>query len=631
MHVAAEYENPLPNKIPAFGLSAVPLPMKNRTMLPGCHPPIADAAGDTTADAEAAGPTSDTTGSAGSPLDVVAAAAFAVLEPDPSSRRVTAAAAHANGAAAGAPPSAPPPSQSSKRVDRPDTAPPAAGVADITGADAAAGAVAATTTTPRPDAAGRTSAAPLICGIASRPDDGESSVVSTSASAARGGSDGVETEPSVPGLPADGIEGAGDDFADPKTAERLLRRGVPAGRAESAPPRASESAPAAGISSGAELSEAKLASEAGSEAGESEESSSESAADPPRAPRAPRAVPRVGDEVDAPAVDEDEASDVPDPVDPEDPLVSAKAIGIAEMPEPTPRATANTPTRPTYNDLRPPPLRTRSQDTEDGLTAEDSMHIKILDRTHPIQANASAMEGSRPTMYEPRAYSGRPAATGYRLMPCGHVRLKGRYPAMSDVQHRSRHPRPKGISSRVTRAPGPRHPWSVADVVVDLPVIVDWVSADAAGCEDIRIEATIDLVDAAPQIVEMIFQSPTWLDPTALQRDFRWASPLEVVTGLMPELLAAGLDPFDVDLPLTGFPAVATRTRARQRTLSDEFLTTIAREYTVRGRGYAASLAKEYVVSPRTVVSLIEKARTRGLLTRPATPGAIGGRITHGH
>ena len=166
--------------------------------------------------------------------------------------------------------------------------------------------------------------------------------------------------------------------------------------------------------------------------------------------------------------------------------------------------------------------------------------------------------------------------------------------------------------------------------MVDLPVIVDWVSADTAGRDNLRIAATIDLVDATPQIVEMTFQAPTGLDPTVLQRDFRWASPLEVVTGLMPALLNAGIDPFGVDLPLTGFPAVATRQRARQRNLSDEFLTMIAREYTLRGRGYAASLAKEYVVSPRTVVSWIEKARTRGLLTRPTTPGAVGGRITHG-
>lgn len=39
----------MPNKIPAFGLSAVPLPRKNLKMLPGCHPPVADALGEATA------------------------------------------------------------------------------------------------------------------------------------------------------------------------------------------------------------------------------------------------------------------------------------------------------------------------------------------------------------------------------------------------------------------------------------------------------------------------------------------------------------------------------------------------------------------------------------------------------
>jgi len=42
----------------------------------------------------------------------------------------------------------------------------------------------------------------------------------------------------------------------------------------------------------------------------------------------------------------DAESEALEPVDPADPVVSAKAIGIAEMPEPTPRATARAPTRP---------------------------------------------------------------------------------------------------------------------------------------------------------------------------------------------------------------------------------------------------------------------------------------------
>ena len=56
-------------------------------------------------------------------------------------------------------------------------------------------------------------------------------------------------------------------------------------------------------------------------------------------------------------------------------------------------------------------------------------------------------------------------------------------------------------------------------------------------------------------------------------------------------------------------------------------LSTVAREYLVRGRGYATSLAREYYVTPRTVVSWVEKARTRGLLSSPPTRGAVGGHL----
>ena len=137
----------------------------------------------------------------------------------------------------------------------------------------------------------------------------------------------------------------------------------------------------------------------------------------------------------------------------------------------------------------------------------------------------------------------------------------------------------------------------------------------------------MDLVGNTPEIVEMTLAAPAGLDVAALQCDFRWASPLDVVTGILPELIAAGSDPFAVDLPLTGFPAVAAQPVRRRGTLSDEFLTTIAREYLARGRGYAASLAEEYVVSPRTVVSWVEKARARGLLSAAPGRGATGGRL----
>lgn len=188
--------------------------------------------------------------------------------------------------------------------------------------------------------------------------------------------------------------------------------------------------------------------------------------------------------------------------------------------------------------------------------------------------------------------------------------------------------RPAGVSSRMTRAPGERHPWTSGEATIDLPVIVDWVSINAdTGREDVRIEATVDLVDGQPEIVSMSLTSASGLDLITLQRDFRWASPLEVVAGLAPQLIAEGTDPYKVDLPVTDFPASAIQPIRSRRALSDEFLTTVAREYLVRGRGYAASLAEEYYVSSRTVVSWVEKARARGLLSAPPVRGAAGGRL----
>ena len=188
--------------------------------------------------------------------------------------------------------------------------------------------------------------------------------------------------------------------------------------------------------------------------------------------------------------------------------------------------------------------------------------------------------------------------------------------------------RPSGVSSRFIRAKGPSHPWTTGEVTVDLPVIVDWVKVEpSTGEEAVRVNARVDLVDDTPQIVEMSLVAHAGLDVAELQRNFRWASPLTAVTGILPRLIAAGSDPFTVDLPVAGFPAVAIQPLRRRGILSDEFLTTIAREYLARGRGYAASLAHEYFVTPRTVVSWVEKARARGILSAPPTRGAAGGHL----
>lgn len=188
--------------------------------------------------------------------------------------------------------------------------------------------------------------------------------------------------------------------------------------------------------------------------------------------------------------------------------------------------------------------------------------------------------------------------------------------------------RPFGISSRFIRAEGPRHPWTTSGATIDLPVIVDWVHVDPdTGEETVRIEARVDLIGGRPHVVNMSLDALAGLDLTALQRDFRWASPLTAVTGILPRLIAGGTDPFAFDLPVSGFPAAAIQPLRRRRAITDEFLTTIAREYLARGRGYAASLAQEYFVTPRTVVSWIEKARARAILSPPPSSGATGGHL----
>ena len=120
--------------MPPFGLAAVPSPIKNRRIEPGCQAPNAAAPGDAIA-----APINGAPGATGSPLDTAAAGA-AVRDAPLSSRRLAAATVHANGAAAGESPLPPVPSHANKLPLNPRTPPAAARVATlITGADAAAG------------------------------------------------------------------------------------------------------------------------------------------------------------------------------------------------------------------------------------------------------------------------------------------------------------------------------------------------------------------------------------------------------------------------------------------------------------------------------------------------------------
>lgn len=182
------------------------------------------------------------------------------------------------------------------------------------------------------------------------------------------------------------------------------------------------------------------------------------------------------------------------------------------------------------------------------------------------------------------------------------------------------------MSSRLRRAGGPRHPWDAGGgVTVDLPVILDFVISHRVTGEVHSVtEATIDLRGGAPALVRMCVDCPGGIDTSWIQREFRWSGPLEVVTRVVPALIRAGRDPFTAAFPTTDLPE-ATHPAA-QRRLSREFLEDIARQYLTLGPGYAKALAMTHQVSPRTVVSWVEKARQRGILS-PTSPGRHGGRI----
>ena len=142
MHVDADQENPLPNKMPAFGFAAVPSPTKNRNTAPGYHPATG------TADDDPTEAINDATGSTGSPVDTCADGTT-VRDRAPNSRRLAAAAAHANGPA---PEPSPEPNASHATTSSPTPATPPACAADagapITGTDTAGGDATSTTDTP---------------------------------------------------------------------------------------------------------------------------------------------------------------------------------------------------------------------------------------------------------------------------------------------------------------------------------------------------------------------------------------------------------------------------------------------------------------------------------------------------
>lgn len=202
---------------------------------------------------------------------------------------------------------------------------------------------------------------------------------------------------------------------------------------------------------------------------------------------------------------------------------------------------------------------------------------------------------------------------------------------MSRKSSTSRDRRPLGVSSRLHRLDVPTTPWRAGNgEVIELPVLVDYVVADEEGVQ-VRIEATVSAGRVRPVIMSISLTAREGLDTDVLQREFRWRTPIDIVERLVPRLLAEGIDPFGIDLPVTGFPEIASGGRRRGTALSDDFLRDIAEEYLRLGRGYAKRMAMERQVSPRTVVSWVVKARERGILSAAPGPGSWGGELVDAH
>jgi hypothetical protein len=188
--------------------------------------------------------------------------------------------------------------------------------------------------------------------------------------------------------------------------------------------------------------------------------------------------------------------------------------------------------------------------------------------------------------------------------------------------------RPRGTSSRLRRINGKKETWTAANGQrIEFPLILDLMHInEATGQQDWLIEAELQVVDNQPAIISMRVNAKRGLNPAKLQRFFRWATPLDVISVTVPQLLASGKDPFAHEFATDGYPDAAHLGRKFNSQLSEKFLEEVSRKYLKIGRGYAKEIARIHGVSERTVVSWIEKARKRGVLSK-VNPGQYGGQI----
>jgi transposase-like protein len=184
-------------------------------------------------------------------------------------------------------------------------------------------------------------------------------------------------------------------------------------------------------------------------------------------------------------------------------------------------------------------------------------------------------------------------------------------------------------SSTLKRIKGAQSSWLAPNgESVTLPLTVELLwHHEPTGILAFKATAEVALLKGEPRLIRMDVSSPVGLVPSMLQASFRWQSPLDVVTITVPALLKAGIDPYAFPLPTEGYPEAAIKINLNDKTrLTDEFLEGIVKAYLEGGRGYAKKIAVSRGVSERTVVSWIQKARERGILSK-TRPGSHGGEL----
>lgn len=158
-----------------------------------------------------------------------------------------------------------------------------------------------------------------------------------------------------------------------------------------------------------------------------------------------------------------------------------------------------------------------------------------------------------------------------------------------------------------------------------MPVVLDLVEMDARAERPLWwVAAEIGLHENSPVVTTLAVGAEEGLDLVRLQRDFRWYTPLDVATRIVPRLVARGQDPYTWEFPVTGYPEASVVEKTQGRRLSDEFLEDVAREYLGYGRGYVKQMAAAHQVSPSTIASWVHKARARGIIS-DTSRGVKGG------